>query len=46
MEEQSFFEKNKKLLLALAAGAAVFAGVLTGYIDISFLGGIFAGGGQ
>lgn len=35
---------NNKLVVAAVAAAAVFAGVYTGYIDISFLAQIFSGG--
>ena len=38
---QEFLEKNKKVLLAFAAALAVFVGVYSGTIDISFLGGLF-----
>jgi len=35
---------KNKLFLAIVAGLAVFAGVYTGYIDISFLAGVFSSG--
>jgi len=40
---QEFLDKNKKVLLAVAAAIAVFVGVYSGTIDMSFLSGLFTG---